>query len=225
VNVEQRLQHALRSADRVEPSPDLWARVVHSIEEDQAHRRRVLRAGAGIVAMVAGLVAAAIVNLTDSPFGSQVRLGAMELIETVALVILAVALGPAIRRFGRGYAHDLWRTTPDMPTSLLRLLDVAYALVFSGYILLTASFDFGRSLIVVGEQIEDLSVRVAGLLLTMGLLHAATIMTLPLIALVSNSTRVGRKLPRWVVVLLVLMGLGVGFVGLQALAGGIGASL
>jgi hypothetical protein len=112
-----------------------------------------------------------------------------------------------------------------MPTSLLRLLDVAYALVFSGYILLTASFDFGRSLIVVGEQIEDLSVRVAGLLLTMGLLHAATIMTLPLIALVSNSTRVGRKLPRWVVVLLVLMGLGVGFVGLQALAGGIGASL
>lgn len=225
MNVEQRLLHALRATDDVEPSPDLWARVVHSIEEDRVHRRRVVRVAGGIVAMAAVLVAVVLLNVTDSPFGAQVRPAAMELVETIALAFLAVVLGPAIQRFGRGYAHDLWRATPAMPTSLLRLLDVAYALVFTGYILLTASFEFGRSLIVVGDQIEDMSVRVGGLLLTMGLLHAATIMTMPLIALVSNSTRAGRTLPRWVVGLLVLMGLGVGLLTLQSLAGGIGAAL
>ena len=45
---------------------------------------------------------------------------------------------------------------------------------------------------------------------TMGLLHAATIMVLPVVALVSNSTRVGRALPRWLVIVLVLVGIGVG---------------
>jgi hypothetical protein len=148
----------------------------------------------------------------------------MELIETVALIALVAVLGPAIRRFGRGYAHDLWRTTPDMPTALLRLLDVAYLLVFGGYILLTTYFDFGPSVIGVAQQVEDLCWRIGGLVLSMGLLHAATIVTLPLIALVSNSTRVGRRLPRWVVVLLVLMGLGVGFVAFWALVGGIGSA-
>jgi hypothetical protein len=225
VNVEQRLVNALRATDRVEPSPDLWSRVVHSIEEDRAHRRRVVRSFAVTTAVVAGLVVVGLLNLIDTPLGRQVRVGAMELIETIALVVLVAVLGPAIRRFGRGYAHDLWRTTPDMPTSLLRLLDVAYLLVFGGYILLTTYFDFGRSTTLVAEQVENLFARVGGLVLTMGLLHAATIITLPLIALVSNSTRVGRKLPRWVVVLLVLMGLGVGLIGIQMLAIGIDVSV
>ena len=56
MNVEQRLVNALRSTDRVEPSPDLWSRVVHSIEEDQAHRRRVVTSFAISIAVVAGLV-------------------------------------------------------------------------------------------------------------------------------------------------------------------------
>jgi len=43
----------------------------------------------------------------------------------------------------------------------------------------------------------------------MGLLHALTIMALPVVALVSNSTRVGRALPRWLVVVIVIVGLGV----------------
>jgi hypothetical protein len=49
-------------------------------------------------------------------------------------------------------------------------------------------------------------------------------MTLPIVALVSNSTREGRRLPRWVVVLLVLLGLGIGFVAFWALVGGIGSA-
>ena len=227
MNVEQRLVNALRAADAVEPSPDLWSRVVHSIEEDRAHRRRVLTSFATVTAIVAVLVVLGMLNLIDTPNGRQVqvRVPVMELIETIALVSLVAVLGPAIRRFGRGYAHDLWRTTPELPTALLRLLDVAYLLVFGGYILLTTYFDFGRSTAVVAEQVEDMFQRVGGLLLIMGLLHAATIMTLPLIALVSNSTRVGRKLPRWVVVLLVLAGIGVGLLGFQALIGGIASSV
>lgn len=227
MNVEQRLVHALQTVGPVEPSSDLWSRVVHSIEEDQAHRRRVVISFATVIAITAGLVALGMLNLIDTPNGRevQVRVPAMELIETIALVALVAVLGPAIRRFGRGYAHDLWRTTPDLPTSLLRLLDVAYLLVFGGYILLTAYFDFGRSAATVAEQVQDMMQRVGGLVLTMGLLHAATIMTLPLIALVSNSTRVGRKLPRWVVALLVLIGLGVGFLGGQALIGAVASSV
>jgi len=44
-----------------------------------------------------------------------------------------------------------------MATSLLRLLDVAYLLVFGGYILLTTYFNFGRSTTLMAEQIKDLS--------------------------------------------------------------------
>ena len=225
MNVEQRLVNALRAADRVEPSPDLWSRVVHSIEEDRAHRRRVVTSFAVTIAVIIGLVIVGMLNLIDTPSGRQVRVPAMELIETIALISLVAVLGPAIRRFGRGYADDLWPTTPTMPSSLLRLLDVAYLLVFGGYILLTTYFDFGRSTTGVAEQVEDLCRRIGGLVLTMGLLHAATIMALPVIALVSNSTRAGRKLPRWVVVILVLAGLGVGLLGLQALVGGIGSAV
>ena len=213
VYVEQRLVNALRSVDRVEPSADLWSRVVHSIEEDQAHRRRVVESFASIILTATGLAALGVLNMIDLRSGRQVRLGVMELIETIALVLLVAVLGPAIRRFGHGYAHDLWRTTPDTPTALVRLLDVAYLLVFVGYILLTAHFDFERATIGVAQQLEDLGWRIGGLLLTMGLLHAATIMTLPVVALIANSTRGGRPLPRWLAVVLVI---GAGSAGLLA---------
>ena len=226
MNVEQRLVDALRATGRVEPSPDLWSRVLHSIEEDRTHRRRVLASFAATIAIVAGLAALGVVNLVDAPAGLRVRIPAMELIETITLIALVAVLGPAVRRFGRGYAHDLWPTTPDTATSLLRLLDVAYLLVFSGYILLTAHFDFGWSVIDLAGQVEDLAWRVGGLVLTMGLLHAATIMALPVVALIANSTRVGRALPRWLTTVLIvvasLFGLlalwvavGVGVAGIQ----------
>jgi len=219
LNVEQRLVSALRAVDRVEPSLDLWSRVLHSIEEDRAHRRRIVTSFAVTIAMMAGLVVLGLVNLIDTPSGRQVRVPAMELIETIALIALVAVLGPAIQRFGRGYAHDLWPATPSLPSSLLRLLDVAYLLVFGGYILLTTYFDFGPSTTGVAEQVEDLSWRVGGLVLTMGLLHAATIMTLPLVALISNSTRVGRALPRWLVIGLMLVAVPLGLLTLWAIIG------
>lgn len=219
MSVEQRLVDALRATDRVEPSPDLWTRVVHSIEEDRAHRRRVAASTAITLAIATVLVVAGSSNVVDTPSGRQVRLPAMELIETSALVALVMVLGPAIRRFGRGYAHDLWRGAPDTPTALLRLLDVAYLLVFGGYILVTTNFGFGRSTIDVAGQISDLCWRVGGLVLTMGLLHAATIMALPVVALISNSTRVGRSLPRWLVVVVALIGCLIGLFAVWSIIG------
>ena len=213
MNVEQRLVNALRSIDRVEPSADLWSRVLHSIEEDRAHRRRVVESFASIILTATGLGVLGVLNVVELPSGRQVRLGVMELIESIALVLLVAVLGPAIRRFGRGYAHDLWRSTPETATALVRLLDVAYLLVFGGYILLTAYFDFQPSTIGVARQLEDFGWRIGGLLLTMGLLHAATIMTLPVVALIANSTRRGRPLPRWLAVVLVV---GAGLAGLLA---------
>ena len=214
MNIEQRLVDALRSVDRVEPSEDLWSRVVHSIEEDRVHRRRVVASFASVILTATGLAVMGILNVVEVPSGRHVRFGVMELIETIALVLLVAVLGPAIRRFGRGYARDLWRSNPDTADALVLLLDVAYLLVFGGYILLTADFDFESATIGIAQQLEDLGWRIGGLLLTMGLLHAATIMTLPVVALIANSTRRGRPLPRWLFIVLVI---GAGLGGLLAL--------
>lgn len=214
MNIEQRLVDALRTVDRVEPSEDLWSRVVHSIEEDRAHRRRVVESFASVILTATGLAVVGILNVVDVPSGRQVRLGVMELIETIALVLLVAVLGPSIRRFGRGYARDLWQSNPATAHALVRLLDVAYLLVFGGYVLLTAHFDVDSATIGIARQLEDLGWRVGGLVLTMGLLHAATIMTLPVVALIANATRRGRPLPRWLTVVLFI---GTGVAGLLAL--------
>jgi hypothetical protein len=219
MNVEQRLVDALRSAEHIEPSPDLWMRVVHSIEEDRLHRRRVLSSVLATAATLVGLGVVGVIGLTDGIGGRQVRVAVMELIETVALVVLVVVLGPAIRRFGRGYAADLWPAAKGLAAALLRLLDVAYLLVFSGYILLSAELDVARSDVLVADQIRHAAERIGGLLLVMGLLHALTIMVLPVVALISNSTRVGRKLPRWLVVALIPVGIGVAMMATMGLVG------
>lgn len=215
MNVEQQLTRALRTADRIEPSTDLWSRVVHSIEEDRAHRRRVRIATVVTTATLVCLVAIGAAGSLDGPLGRFVRPPVMEAIETALLVALVIILGPAIRRFGRGYADDLWTASPTTPTALLRLLDVAYLLVFAGFILLTAEFEptgtvptqrlacldtWRHTCHALGEQLESTAHRVGGLLLTMGILHAIALVTLPAVALVSNSTRLGRRLPRWLVI-------------------------
>jgi hypothetical protein len=221
VNVEQRLVAALHNADRVEPSDDLFARVLHSIEEDRAHRSRIRRSVAIAVAAAAALVTVGVLNIVDvvntrgNTIGRrQVRWEVMELLETLVLVLIVGVLGPAIRRFGRGYCEDLWPATPLAATRLLQLLDVAYALVFAGYIAMTVEFESGVVLAGFPEQLHDASVRVGGLVLVMGVLHAVTLVLLPLVALVSNSTRVGARLPRWVTVILVLIGLAIAQDGL-----------
>ncbi len=219
MSTEQRLADALRLADRVEPSADLWSRVVHSIEEDRAHRRRVVTGVVVTTASALVLSLVAVLGSTTGPLGRYVRPPVLELVETIALVVLIAVLGPAIRRFGRGYATDLWPASPSTATALLRLLDLAYLLVFAGYVLITfapglvgdrsaATICFTPDIDchVWGDQLQDAAVRIGGLLLLMGVMHGATIIVLPVVALVSNSTRVGRALPRWLFVGLVVAG-------------------
>ena len=69
------------------------------------------------------------------------------------------------------------------------------------------------------EQLQEASERLGGEMLLIGLLHAVTMMALPLVALVSNSTRRSKKLPRFATVLIVIGGLVGGFVMLQIVGG------
>jgi hypothetical protein len=203
MNVEQRLLRAFGEVDRVEPSADLWSRVVHSIDEDRAHRRRVVWSIVAAAAVVLGLLATGAAFVRDGAYGPYVERPVMEALELVGCIVVVVVMGPVVRRFGRNYAHDLLPTAHRVATTLLRLIDVAYYLVFTGYILMTTQFEL--ELGVAGrpasrdlaQQLEEAAIRFGGLLLGMGVLHAATLVVLPVVALVHNSARRGRPLPRW----------------------------
>ena len=222
MNVEQRLIQAFEASARVEPTPDLFSRVVHSIEEDRRHRRRVIRTTAVSAATFVVLVVAGAMSIDGDGALLRVHRPTLEILEAIALATMLVLLGPAIRRFGRNYAADLWPPGAETPRLLLPLLDVAYYLVGAGYILLTTEFRFGASGGLLAEQLGDASVRIGGLLLALGALHATTLFVLPTIAFVDNATRAGKPLPRWIVLLLVVLAFGVAFVLQMAI--GVGMS-
>lgn len=206
MSVEERLVHALGRTDEVEPSPDLWTRVVHSIDEDRLHRRRVQRTILGTAMVAVALVGAGALALVDGRFGTVVRWQVMEVLETIALAFLIVALGPGIRRFGRGYAGDLFTSNRSTADGMLRLLDVAYYLVFAGYVVATTELlsPMEVARLTLGDQLDDAGWRIGLLLMAMGVLHAVTLAAMPVLALIVNSTRAGRAVPRWIWVLLVI---------------------
>jgi hypothetical protein len=207
MNIEQRLSRALQHVDDVDPSPDLWARVVHSIDEERRHRRRLITTTATIFTALAAVVVAAVFALDTNEHGRYIDRPTLEVLEAVVLCVVALALGPAIRKFGRGFTNDLWPTGSPVPGGLLRLLDVAYYLVLAGYILLSTEFHFGAdwSAETLANQLHDSAGRLGGLFLIVGLLHAHTIAALPFVALIDNSTRAGKPLPRWMILLGVIV--------------------
>jgi len=198
--LEARLVRALERADDIEPSPDLWSRVVHSIEEDRAHRRRVVGTSVGAVLVTLALVLAGVVGLTDGPSGTVVRWQVMEALETIALVCLIVALGPAIRRFGRGYAGDLFTSNRSTADGMLRLLDLAYYLVFAGYVVATIEplSPAEVSQLTLAAELGTAAERIGLLLVAMGVLHALALVAMPVMALIVNATRTGSAVPRWI---------------------------
>ena len=208
MTLERRIKEALSAMDEVQPSIDLWARVSVSIDEDRLRRRRVRFLLLSIATVVATLVAAGWwfrVETTIGRWGIDWR--AMEVLESLVLVLLVVTLGPAIRRFGDGYAGAIFRSNPETGDRFIRLLDVAYYLVFCGFVLMTAEFE--RPVAAgwgVGEQLGEATSRIGGLLMAMGLLHAVTILVLPLVGLVFTAVWRQRRLPRWVNLLLLIVG-------------------
>ena len=104
---------------------------------------------------------------------------AIELITNLILLALVVVLGPLIKRFGRGYAGDIFRANPRTGKCYLVLMDIAYYLIFFAFILLTVSF--GDEWDSIGEQLEVEITRIGGMLLLMGILHGLNVLTLPLV--------------------------------------------
>ncbi len=107
----------------------------------------------------------------------------LELITVGVLVLALAGLGPLIKRFGRSYAADVFRANPRTGKSYIILMDVAYYLIFSAYILFTTVFEqqSGWADTVNAEQLRASTVRIGGMLLIMGILHGANVLSLPII--------------------------------------------
>ena len=107
----------------------------------------------------------------------------LELIVTSLLVAILFILGPVIKRFGKSYAADIFRANPRTGKSYLVLMDVAYYLIFTAFILFTISFEreFAWSQDVGADQLESAAIRVGGMLLIMGILHGLNVISLPVI--------------------------------------------
>lgn len=189
MSLEQRIIDALGEFDGFEPSPDLFARVALSVEEDIARRRRIRIIAAGAIAAAAGVALYLFLVSGPSARGELIApRWAIEALETLVLTGVVATLGPLIRRFGGIFIEDVFGLDPSAGRRFLRLLDVAYYLVFGGYALITTQL---TGLVVEESLRRSLSVateRLAGLLLTMGVLHAVTIAVLPVLGLIFSST-------------------------------------
>lgn len=190
--LEQRLSAAFADARAsVVENPDLFARVNLSLDEARARRRFRWKLVGWVLAFIAANTALA---LALSDFDNRrfvMSWWVIELITNIVLVALAIGLGPFIKRFGRSYAADVFRANPRTGKSYLVLTDVAYYLIFTSFVMFTVTFveasDWKRS---TGAQLKHEVARVGGILLIMGVLHAANVVALPIIGrLLSNNKR------------------------------------
>lgn len=182
--LEDRLHDALLGATGVvHESPDLFARVVLSIEDDRA-RRRQHRRGLAIGACVFGALTSVLFAVIDIERGDVLMdWWILELLTSGFLFGLALWLGPFIKRFGKSYAADVFRANPGTGKSFIVLTDVAYYLIFLSFILFTITFELPADWdsVVNGAQIKHEVSRVAGIVLIIGLLHGLNIIMLPVI--------------------------------------------
>ena len=165
----------------VDESPDLFARVELSIDDDRRLRRAAPRLVA-VVACIVGAVAAVTFAVTETRQGSVLMdWWILELITIAVLVAIAFWLGPLIKRFGRSYAADVFRANPRTGKSFIMLTDVAYYLIFFSYILFTVSFEPKGSWddTVNAAQLQHETARIGGILLIIGVLHSANLLALP----------------------------------------------
>ena len=181
--VEDRLRGALAAgAAALDESPDLFARVRLSIEEDRRLRRRRLRTVA-VVACVLGALASVVAGVSDRREGELLMdWWILELITTAVLVGLALWLGPLIKRYGKSYAADVFRANPRTGKSFIVLTDFAYYLIFFSYVLFTVSFEPKGTWdqTVSAQQLQHETARLGGIMLIIGLLHGVNLLALPI---------------------------------------------
>jgi hypothetical protein len=182
--IEDRLRDALSDGmQALDESEDLFARVRLSIEEDR-RRRQQRRRRIGIVACTVAAIAAVVAATTDRREGELIMdWWILELLWFVSMAGLALWLGPFIKRFGKAYAADVFRANPRTGKSFIVLMDVAYYLIFTSFILFTVHFepDKGWEQTVNADQMRASVVRVGGILLIVGILHGMNVLTLPII--------------------------------------------
>ena len=123
----------------------------------------------------------------------------LELATNLALIGIAVWLGPFIKRFGRAYAADVFHDNPLTGKSYIVLTDVVYYLIFAAYIMFTVrfapQFDWGNDIteVVTAEQLTHEVARIGGILLIIGVLHGLNIVLMPVLGrLFSLNRRVDR---------------------------------
>ena len=188
MTLEQRLIETLHRADDFEPSPDLFARVERSLEEDRRHRRRITWVAAGILA---GAVAASLLlraTISHSDLGQLTAPGwVLELIVTLVKVALIVVLGPNLRRLGMPLIADVFRLDPPTGKRFLKLLDIAFYLFLFGQILVEAYPQLWSQEVLLGDDGWLWTGSMAIFMLMMGLGHIATIAALPVIGLFHSS--------------------------------------
>ena len=107
----------------------------------------------------------------------------LEIIAFALLAATALVLGPFIKRFGRSYAADVFRSNPSTGKSFIVLTDFAYYLIFAAYIAFTTTIDRPSdwAATVGAEQVQHNIVRAGGILLIIGVLHGVNLLVLPII--------------------------------------------
>jgi len=180
--IERELTETFRAATaRTVESDDLYERVARAIAARDERRRRNLHITVGAVAVLSAIGALVLSALQEGSLHMPWYI--LELITNLVLLGTAVALGPLIKRFGKSYAGDVFRANPRTGKSFLALTDVAYYLIFLSFIMFTMSFERHSDWTyhVGAEQIKVEVSRLGGILLIIGLLHAANIVFLPVI--------------------------------------------
>jgi hypothetical protein len=195
--LEDRLHEALTGDDpgRV-VSPDLFARVVGSIEDDRRRRRRLHRTAIG---WAAGLALATATVITMQREGLSMPWWVLEIATTLGLVAIALWLGPFIKRFGRAYAADVFHDNPLTGKSYIVLTDVVYYLIFAAYIMFTVRFEPDNSwsstnlvTTATAGQLKFEVERIGGILLIIGILHGLNIVLMPVLGRLFS---LNRRLP------------------------------
>ncbi|GAA4113777.1 hypothetical protein GCM10022415_09280 [Knoellia locipacati] len=197
-HLEDRLTSAL-SDYPVEPAPDLFERVVDGIAADRARRRAVTRWSAVAVVVVV-LAVTAVLTLTPRVNGTlAMPWWILEVATNLALVAIALWLGPFIKRFGRAYAADVFHDNPLTGKSYIVLTDIVYYLIFAAYILFTLRVGPEPTWApaqpitdVTAGQVKFELERIGGILLIIGILHGLNIVLMPVLGRLFS---LNRRLP------------------------------
>ena len=140
--IEHLIEEALRPVGAAPPPPsrDLFARVLDSVADDRARRRRARRTVALWITAVATVTALVLILTPQSNGDLLMPWWILELATNAVLVGIALWLGPFIKRFGRAYAADVFHDNPATGKSYIVLTDIVYYLIFAAYICFTLSF-------------------------------------------------------------------------------------